>query len=218
MKQRYLTNSNLGYTFTHEKHTIEGGFPNLKVYLRETPSGTHFDPETMSLTSVADGKPNDVVIHHPTQMHGELQVLAGRVILTDRRQHKVEFFTFGGKLIVDQKADLVECTLNSDAPIYLLDDQESAPSLFAEDAEIMLAERRASYIPHEEDFDKRLIEADPFHLFIAVLHALSEKLERLPYKRIKRLYKLHQYVTENLKLLGDYEMEPEELPTLESLL
>lgn len=218
MKQQYpIGDTNLGYTFTHEKHSIERGFPNLRVFLRQTPSGTHFDPESMSLTSVTDGKPNDVIIHHPTQLHGEMKVLAGRVVLTDRRQHKVEFFTFGGMLTVDQKSDYVECTLNSDAPIYLLDDRESASALFAEDAEIMLAERRAAFIPHEEEFDKRLIEIDPFHLFVAVLHEIAEKLEHLPYKRIKRLFKLHQYVTENLKLLADYEMEPEKTPTFEKL-
>ncbi len=201
MKQQYPTNTNFGYTFTHEKHTPEAGFPNLRVFLRKIPSGTHFDPETMTLTSVTDGMPNTVVIRHPTQLHGNLQVVAGRVVLTDRRQKKVEFFTFGGRLIVDQQADYVECTLNSSAPIYLLDDRESAPALFAEDAEIMLAERRASYIPDEEEFDKRLAQTEPFDLFVAVLNAVAEKLEKLPYKRTKKLFQLHKYVTENLALL-----------------
>ncbi len=220
MKQQYPTNNtNFGYTFTHEKHTPDAGFPNLRVFLRKVPSGVHFDPETMALTSVANGMPDDVVIHHPTQLHGNLQVLAGRVVLTDRRQKKVEFFTFGGRLIVDQQADYVECTLNSSAPIYLLDDRESAPALFAEDAEIMLAERRASYIPNEEEFDKKLVHVAPFDLFIAVLNEVAEKLEHLPYKRVKRLFKLHKYVSENLALLqSEEEMGYNKQLTLESIL
>lgn len=219
MKQQYPTdNSNLGYEFTHEQHTVESGFPNLRVYLRETPSETHFDPETVRFTSVMNGKSNKVVLRHPTQHHGELQVLPGRVVLTDRRGQRVEFFTFGGTLLVDSETDFVGCTFKSDAPIFLFNERETARALFAEDAEIMLAERRASYVPHEEEFDNRLVHVAPFTLFITVLHTLFAKLEKQPYKRVKRLLKLHQYVTENLRLLRGSEMRAAGSQTLDDIL
>jgi len=219
MKQRYPTsNVDLGYTFTHEQHSIADGFPKLLVFLRDVPTGIHFDPEAITLTTVDHGLPDEIVIHHPHPHHGELPVVTGRVILTDRKGKKVEFFTFGGTLTIEQKPQLTQCTLDSPAPILMLTEKEAAPALFAEDVEVILAERRASWIHDEDKFDRRLANTEPFTLFVVALDSLQRKIEVLPHHRSASFSHLLSFIQDEIKLLKQYNLWPTSVPSIEAIL
>ncbi len=215
MEQLYPSErTNVGYTFSHKQFSIADGFPNLFVYLRDEPSQTHFDPEAVSFTEVDNGEPRKTTIRFPDAQPGKFTVVAGRIILTDRKRQRVEFFTFGGTLMVGEKPGMVQCMFISTAPIFMLQESESPHAFFAEEVEILLAERRAN----SDDFEEKLTHADPFQLFAALLKAAEAKVEKLPHQRVKKLFKLHAFVAEEMQLLNQYNLFPNETLSLKKLL
>ncbi len=216
MKQLYPSEKkNVGYTFSHKQFSVADGFPNLFVYLREEPSHTHFDPEMVTFTAAVHGELRQMTIRFANApLSEQFTVVAGRIILTDRKQQRVEFFTFGGTMMVGEKPGMVQCMFISTAPIFLLEESESPRALFAEEVEILLAERRAN----SDNFEEKLASVDPFRLFAALLKATEAKVEKLPYRRVKKLSKLHAFVVEEVQLLNEFKLFPDGMLSLTELL
>ena len=171
----------LGYVFSPGRRPSEPGFSCLDLVLRDTPTEEHFDPVYLRLLIAREGSANMEVIEHPWNGEKVLHVCAGPVDLVDRKNKRVELFTFGGELSIETKDQLTAVVFSSPAPILLLRAHESAASLLAQEAEILLAERCACLESKPGEYDHRLALVVPLVLYHSILCAVQTRLERLPH-------------------------------------
>lgn len=169
----------LGYNFfpPAAPHTV--GHSQLKVVIRPAPTEAHYDPESLTC-SVAGrfGGVEPLRVHHPWLLDTAYRVCAGHVTLDDRKGKRVTAFTFGGELHIEAADQRTVCRLTSPAPILhhpRLED--SLERRLGEEVEILFAERRAAWLGAEEQFERRLAQADPLALYYACLTALGEKFD-----------------------------------------
>jgi hypothetical protein len=172
-------NEQLGYCFHPPTAEHSLGYPQLDVVIRPTPTGAHFDPESLTcLTATANGSSKLRVVHPWTQ-DNTYRVCAGEIDVEDVRHEHVKAFTFGGELRIDSDARRTVCQFISPAP--LLEHARHEVSLeehLIEEVYILFAERRA--VLDDDVFDRRLAAADPLQLYHACLVALDEKFAHFP--------------------------------------
>jgi hypothetical protein len=171
----------LGYVFSPGQRPSELGFSRLDLVLRDTPTEEHFDPVYLRLLTAREGSANMDVIEHPWMGEKVLRVCAGPLDLVDRQNKRVELFAFGGDLSIETKDQLTAAVFSSPAPILLLRAHESAASLLAQEAEILLAERCAFLESKPGEYDHRLALVAPLVLYRSILCAIQARLERLPH-------------------------------------
>src|SRR5262245_41126297 len=109
----------------------------LDVVLRDAPSGQHFDPEKIIL---AIARPSGDIQHTVITSHsytgsGPLRVCAGRVVLVDRLDKRVQFLTLGGVLKITHEDGHSLCQLRSGAPIIALALNRKPWEILAEEIE-----------------------------------------------------------------------------------
>lgn len=179
----------LGYTLYPPAYPGSPGHPRLDVVLRDRPTGLHFDPEKLSLlVATSEHDIQHITITHPRYAEShQLQAVAGRMVLEDRVNKHVEFFTLGGPLIVSTEQSFTLCTLTSPAPIIELGLLRCVPEMLAEEIDALLARRRAFWEGHPREFDKRLIAAHPLVLYAACLVAFEENLRVAPHHQMDEL-------------------------------
>jgi hypothetical protein len=172
-------NEQLGYCFHPPTAEHSLGYPQLDVVIRPTPTGEHFDPESLiCLTGIASGSTKLRVVHPWTQ-DTVYRVCASEIDIEDVRGEHVKAFTFGGDLRIDSDARRTVCQIVSPAP--LLEHARQTLSLeehLIEEVVILFAQRRAVW--DDDVFDRRLAAADPVQLYHACLVALNEKFTHFP--------------------------------------
>jgi len=173
----------LGYNLFPRVRPESPGFPRVDIVFRAKPSGVHFDPEKMHFLAVTpDGDIDPMTIRHPWPPEpAQLQIVAGRVILEDRFEKRVEFFSLGGNLSIFGEETTTLCEFESPVPIIELSLTRSASELLAEEIEGVLAQRRAFWERRPFEFDKRLAAANPLVLYAACLVTLRESFAKLPH-------------------------------------
>jgi hypothetical protein len=216
-----LATSELGYHFYPKRYAHSPGHPRLDVILPATPSEEHYDPKRLRVpvTSIHEGV-ECITLHHPwhsaTTRH---RMCAGRVILWDRREKEVVAFTFGGDLSIEPGESHTTCTLTSPAPIILLTDEPTTPRLLAEEAEVLLARRRAAWEPNKKGYEQRLATADPPVLYAACLEALSETPHTSGEEQEdEHARQLGRFVRAEIEALREADLWPVLVPALDELL
>ena len=165
-------NEQLGYCFHPPTAEHRLGYPQLDVVIRPTPTGEHFDPESVTcLTATANGSGKLRVVH-PWAQDSTYRVCAGEIDIEDERHEHVKAFTFGGDLRIDSDARRTVCQIIS--PVPLLEHARQALSLeehLIEEVYILFAERRAAR--DDDVFDRKLAAADacPRSAFLSPLFA-----------------------------------------------
>lgn len=209
----------LGYIFSPKRYPHAPGYPRLGVLLRQSPSLQHFDPEGVHFT-IAKGKEHlsKLEVYHPWPYGSDYQVCSGPIILIDRYGKTVEAFSFGGNLRISSGEYTTVCLLESKAPI--LDISPSDPTLlsFVEEIQIILAERRATWLPKTEEYEKRVIAVDPMTLYLACLQELKNKMEGFPHKEVDEILPLTHFVHEEIMALHESKLWPLWIPSLEDLI
>jgi len=208
----------LGYIFSPKRYPHAPGYPRLGVLLRQSPSLKHFDPETVQFTIARRKEHLGILdLFHPWPYGVDYQVCSGPIILVDRYGKTVEAFSFGGKLRISSGVYITVCLLESPAPI--LDITPSDPTLlsFVEEIQIILAARRADWLPKTEEYERRLIAVDPMTLYMACLQALKNKLEQFPHKEVDEILPLTHFIHEEIEALHESRLWPLWLPSLEEL-
>ena len=191
-----------GYIMAPARRRSEPGTGKLEVFLEETPSGEHFDPESV-LISVRDeqGGITHLSIEHPWAGEKELKICAGPFDLVDRKGKHVEGFTYGGTLHIEVGENATKLSLDSPAPI--LDRPFHAlANLLAEESEILLAQRQA-IMHNEEVFEQRLAVVEPLALYRACLEALQERLRHLPQDGDELMLKFKHMVKEERQVVDE---------------
>jgi hypothetical protein len=168
----------LGYVFQPDPDHGSIGYALLKVVLRAKPTGLHFDPSAVIVTSVMpDGRIHSTTIRHPSYSATDAgKLIAGRILLHDHKGKVVEAFSFGGDLTVTSQEELTICLITSPAPIIALARTEPMPTLLVEEVETLLAHEHAVLDQHGEDFEGHLAQIEPSLLYCACLGELHKKL------------------------------------------
>jgi hypothetical protein len=168
---------NWGYFLLPPSHPASPGYTGLLVVMRQTPTGKHFDPETLHLHIVgADGKPEVMSYDLAPAFSTAQRVTVCEIKLTDRLNKAVEFFTFGGFLEVLTLAEETIYSLRSPAPIIFLTPVVDTPSdQLVSEVQVQLNALRAQWGARESEFEQRLDATSPQVLYEAALHSLLEK-------------------------------------------
>ena len=169
----------LGYQLLSRTHRGSPGGSGLLVALRKEPTGKHFDPETMHLRlrdrrGMAKWRSLSLLSPGPDSD----RICPGGVILSDRLDKRVEFFTFGGSLEVIPAPDARVYALRSPAPVLqLVAEKETVADQLAAETESLLSRAEVQWGHDEHGFNQRLAEIEPLHFYLGTLHSLIEKYE-----------------------------------------
>ncbi len=152
----------------------------LQVFLYDTPTLAHFDPEMMRIpVRIADQGVESLSVYHPWTGPRRFEAAPGRIILVDRKNKEVEGFTFGGGLEILVADELTTCTLQSPVRIIELVRGDSELMMLATEVEVLLAERCAFWGRDEESYEARLAKVDPVLLYAMCLSALTVRTDSL---------------------------------------
>ncbi|MBK8989346.1 MAG: hypothetical protein IPM39_25345 [Chloroflexi bacterium] len=173
------TNVPLGYIFhPGPSHFGSAGFDAI---LTTKPTQQHFDPDYLHVTAGAARGTQRLEIHHPWRLADHYAVCAGRILLSDRFKKCVEVFTFGGQLTIVTSEEQTLCTFASAAPFLDLVTSHSVTTLFTNEVEILLAQRRAARNLHVSgEFDAILLRLDPLLLYVSCLAEIRQKFKLYP--------------------------------------
>jgi hypothetical protein len=170
---------NLGYLLLAQTHRHSPGGSGLLVATRKVPTGKHFDPKTMHLRlrdvrGMAKWRTLSLLSPGPDSD----RVCLGRVILSDRFDKRVEFFTFGGSLEVIPAPDAQVYALRSPAPVLeLVAEEETVADQLAAETESLLGQLEVQWGHDEHGFNRRLAEIEPLQFYMGTLHSLLEQYE-----------------------------------------
>ncbi len=172
----------------------------LDIFVSSVPTEKHFDVQHVHFfIKTPQAAVEKITVVHPWTLQKTARVCAGKVIMEDRYDEKKEAFTFGGDLQIENQAAQTSCILVSTAPILDLGDATPQQIFFADELEILFAERRAMY-PNHHAYEMQLSKADPFKLYLASLKALIQKFEEFPHKDRKYRQFLHFLHSEKHRL------------------
>jgi len=211
-----------GYEFYPRAYPHAPGHPRLDITIPKTPTGRHFDPVTVQLlvrarSHIKSGGVETIRIHHPWPHESHFQACAGRIIIEDRYDKKVEAFTFGGNLNILIEERDTQCVFESPAPILELISTSSIATVLAEETEILLAERRAEWLPDIEAYEQRLTNVSPLDLYTTCLETLRQKHEHTQHL-IEETHQLIHFIHDEIHTLKEQNLWPDKVPTLAEVL
>lgn len=208
-----------GYWFTPPESSHTPGSFRLDIYINQRPTEHHFDPEKLHVhVKSKAGVIESLTIRHPWVFNPVYQVLAGSIELMDRYGKEEEAFIFGGNLKIESQDTFTVCTLESPAPILEINSTDQMLMRFIEEIEILFAKRSAALLSNPCTYEKRLINADPFNLYLACLNALIEKFEQLHHKEEPRIGEFLNFLHGESKRVKDKGIIPSLVPPLEEIL
>ncbi len=162
------------------------GFRVLAVAMRPQPTYAHYDPERMRL---ALERGRNVMERATVYMDSPLtrgtRVGPGNLILEDRVEKRVTFYTYGGRLEVIRNGLPRAGTLfalSSPAPILALDTMQSVgvEDQLAAASEALLARLRARQRRRGLDPDAQLAQLSPATLYAGCIQSLYDEYNRVP--------------------------------------
>lgn len=164
-----------GYCLQPKFHPGGIGFSGLLVAIRPHPTEAHYDPESVQLRLRDEhGAAQWVSLHQRPPFQGRLRVCAGHITLDDRREKKVEFFTFGGEIRPVFTETVTVYAITSPVPILGI----TPPSLntvaekLALKAETAMARGDACWGRDRTGFRQRLGSVEPLMLYAAILEGV----------------------------------------------
>lgn len=219
MNSKDLDGKKLGYWFYPPESEEALGGNRLDIVINETPTMAHFDPERVNLNArTEDAFIEKLKIVHPWYFNHSYQVLPGIVEIIDRKGKKIEAYIFGGTLEIDTEETSTVCTLTSSASIIEMGEVGSLQMMFIEEVEILLAERSASLLAEHRVYEKHLVEADPFQLYLACLQTLIQKYDTLKQVDEVRVHEFSDFLHRERRRLRNSDQLPREMPTLAQVL
>ncbi len=174
----------LGFTIHPHIYSNAPGSHRVDICITETPTQLHFDPERLICqVKNTSGDVETLQVRYRKTGMGFAEtysVIAGPISLFDRMGEEVIFITLGGKLTIQIQESNTFCKMESPVPILQKDRVHRIPRMLAEEIEILLAERRAAWLPNVDHFYKKLAAIDPFVLYASCLETMRTSYLRLP--------------------------------------
>jgi hypothetical protein len=210
---------NWGYYLLPQSHRDSPGCAGVLVVIREQPTGKHFDPKKLYLPlRDVDGIARWTKLSWSSPTTDSNHVCPGRVILSDRFDKRVEFFTFGGSLEVTSGLGEMVCSLHSPAPVLeLVAQQETIPDQLASETEALMGKIRARWYLDDKGFNQRLAEVNPLQFYLATLQSILFQYEHTP--ALEEVYhELRDSLLREKAWLVAKDLWPANPPRLEDLL
>jgi len=211
--------SNLGYAFKSGLPSGAVSPHQLEIWLRALPTEHHYDPESVTCR-VVSSQPvvETLVIRHPWTELYHYQIPVGLISLNDRRDKKIEAFSFGAELQIESNPEATGCVFESSAPILALVDPNSLATRLTAEVEALLGQQRAKWNGQrsDADFDEYLAGVDPFTLYVACLVSVAQRLGTL-HPLDNRLHEILHFTDHEHKTLrsaGVWPLEPQSLDAL----
>ena len=169
-----------GYYLLPKAHPESPGHTGLLVAIRATSTGQHFDPESMRLRLCDKADlAGWVTLKLQSSFSGSQRVCPGRVVLRDRADKRVHFFTFGGSLETTSISGETVYSLWSPGPILEISSSlESVPDQLAFEVEALLGKLKAKWGSDDTGFTERLAKIDPLQFYLASLQAILKCYQR----------------------------------------
>jgi len=207
-----------GYYLLPQSHRDSPGYPGVLVVIRDQPTGKHFDPKTLYLPLQDEGVARWTKLRWSSPPTDSNHVCPGRVILSDRFDKRVEFFTFGGSLEATSGPGEMVYSLRSPAPVLeLVAQQETIPDQLASETETLIAKIKARWELDDSGFNRRLAEVDPLQFYLATLQSILLQYKRAP--TLEEVYhELRDALLREKEWLVAKDLWPANPPTLEDLL
>ena len=171
-----------GYYLLPQSHRDSLGYTGVLVAIREQPTGRHFDPKMLYLPlRDVTGVAKWTKLSWSSPPTDSNHVCPGRVILSDRFDKRIEFFTFGGSLEVTSGPGKMVYSLCSPALVLeLTTQQETIPDQLACETESLMGRVKARWGLDDIGFNRRLAEVDPLQFYLASLQSIILQYERAP--------------------------------------
>jgi len=207
-----------GYYLLPKSHAHCFGHTGLLVAIRETPTEQHFDPEFIHLRlSDEDNMPKIVTLKLKPVFARPRHVCPGRVVLYDRIDKRVHFFTFGGSLETISASDETIYFLHSPGPILeITEDQRSIPDQLAFEIEGLLGKCQAKWGTNDDGFACCLAQVDPRQLYLTSLQTILIRHQQHQALR-RRHFKFYTALRQEKERLMQVGQWPAKLPLLEGL-
>ena len=199
------------------------GIAGLKVYLSGAPQPRAFDAARLRLPVIQQDELQELEIGQPwIPLAGgnQARLAAGKFSLHDHADHVQYGISLGGQVEISSQDNLTVCTLQSTAPIFLLQDDPEGPDvLLADELETLLARRRAAWGLEEEIFTRRMLTADPLHLLGTCLETIEARLKRiLAHSQDDQYASIVHYIDHIRLTLVHAGKWPEVVPAIDDLL
>lgn len=171
-----------GYRLLDPPHPASPGGTRLLIALRQTLTERHYDPERIDLSRAdPDRGVGQVRLTLASLPTGRWLLCAGPVVLRDRFDKRVHFFTYGGTLDIYGNNGLAVCVLTSPAPIVEMSNEpDNVAEQLASETEALLARMHAIWRTNDHGFLQRLVEIDPLELYAATILQLLKTYEHNP--------------------------------------
>jgi hypothetical protein len=138
-----------GYYLMPKAHADSPGYGGVLIAMRQTPTEQHYDPELLELRLADQSEASWTSLIFYSSLNGAHEVLPGRVIVIDRFDKHIEFFTFGATVEEIRGLHDVVFALTSDAPVLMLTgEDDNIGDQIAYEAEGLLARRQALQVRH----------------------------------------------------------------------
>jgi hypothetical protein len=210
---------NWGYQISPESDHYSAGYNKLDIAIRERPTNRHYDPELVRLqVRDRDGFASWITLELGSSFREGRHVCPGRVILRDRVDRRVQFFSFGGSLEVGAELGGVVYSLHSTAPVLGLNQlTQRVTDQFVFEIEAIIGERKADWVVDDAGFDRRLAQIDPLQFYLASVFSILVRLKDTPalHESLSDLYAMLSRERTWLRETGHWPAAP---PRLEELL
>ncbi|MBN1991289.1 MAG: hypothetical protein JW953_01185 [Anaerolineae bacterium] len=207
-----------GYYLLPKSHPHCFGHTGLLIAIRETPTKQHFDPELIHLRlGDKDNLARLVTLKLKPAFSSPRHVCPGRVVLYDRIDKRVHFFTFGGVLETISASDETIYFLYSPGPILeITGNLGSLPDQLAFEIEGLLGQCKARWASNDNGFACRLAQIDPGQFYLTSLQAVLMRYQQHQALR-RRYFEFYTALLQEKEWLAQAGQWPVTLPLLEDL-
>jgi hypothetical protein len=209
----------LGYWFSPSEWEHAPGGNRLDIVIKKSASGFQYNPKNIHLPVKSEKDAiESLIIGQPWMFANTYRACAGLVEIIDWKDEKVEAYTFGGNLVIENHNGLTMCILTSSAPILDISSAATDLMMLIEEIEILYAERRAVMLSDSHTFERRLAIADPLALYLASIDALIGKIEHFSHKENSQYLRFLNYLHAEKSRLQDAGLRELDVPSLEEIL
>jgi len=210
-----------GYSFRPSRYSPPIGHAGLDIELIE--AHAHRSDCICSATFLAAGsRPTERTFHPISDEAGEdeaVHICAGSFRLRAANGDVVYGYSFGGRLAVHPEPACTHCALESPAPMFDLAFGPASTRVFLYSEVMALLARQRAKWANDADFCRRLVTAEPFALYVAIMTYLESYLRRFtgsPWAgEYRKGDKAVRRSIATLRAAGDWPLMP---PRLEELL
>lgn len=214
----------LGYRFWPKRYPQSAGHPRLDINISSAPSEMHFDPKVVQLSiftsidRIHSHRIEHLKIFHPWPYRSSYHVAPGMLIISDRKDKKVEAFTFGGTLQIDSSDKYTKCMIQSKAPIIEINIASTTVMKMVEEVEIILAKRRIIWVQDVEEFEARLEKIPSLVLYSACLVELQTTIGHSHTRETSEIQDFNKLIVDEKRSLIKEGLWPEKVPSVSEIL